>query len=86
MLKKDFNTRLCFISRQRYKKENLLRFVKKDNQVLLDINNNLLGRGFYVYPSQANYQKMIKSKVVARILKTEITDEQYENWKTYFNL
>ena len=86
MFKKDFNTRTCIVSRKKFKKDELLRFVKIGNEIILDEKQNKQGRGFYVYPSKENYDKMLKTRALNRALKMEVPMEQYISLKEYFNL
>ena len=40
--------RMCIVSRDRDLKENLFRFVKQNNEIILDLNQNIQGRGVYI--------------------------------------
>ena len=41
-------TRMCVICRNRNTKDNLLRFVINDNEIVYDFNNKIEARGYYI--------------------------------------
>ena len=45
---KKNNFRRCLITKKVFHKNELYRFVVKDNKMILDKNNSLPGRGYYV--------------------------------------
>lgn len=46
--KKSKNIRTCIVCKYKYEKKELLRFVREDNIVKVDVAHNLPGRGFYI--------------------------------------
>lgn len=59
--------RTCLITRQEYPREYLVRFVvDPQGEVVEDWSGVLPGRGFYIFPSPANLEAMLKRPAVLR--------------------
>ncbi|EGV00515.1 hypothetical protein MCSF7_03153 [Mycoplasmopsis columbina SF7] len=71
--------RKCFISNEFYSTQELLRFNynKKTNEIVLDLNNELKGRGAYFYPTQTNWNLIVKNKGLNRAFRTNVSRETY---------
>lgn len=82
--KKVLNQRTCLVSRKKYLKQELLRIVYLDNQVIVDSDYSIKTRGYYFYPSIENYNKLLNTKLLNRIFKTNIPKEVYLTLKKYF--
>ncbi|GAA5414799.1 YlxR family protein [Ureaplasma ceti] len=82
--KRVINQRTCLLTRQKYLKPNLLRIVYLDQQVIVDVDQKLPARGYYVYPSAENYQKLVKTRLLNRIFKTNIDLAVYAKLEQYF--
>lgn len=76
-----FNIRTCIITKNKYSKSELLRFSVNDNKVII---NGKAGKGYYVYPSCKNYDILLKSKLLDKKLKTNISIKEYQSWKQWF--
>ncbi|WP_318033592.1 YlxR family protein [Mycoplasmopsis edwardii] len=73
-------TRKCIVTNQIIEVSNLIRFdyKKQTNEIKIDWNNNLNGRGAYFIPTVDNWQKLKKTKSLNRVFKTNFTFEKYE--------
>ncbi|MEA4115229.1 YlxR family protein [Mycoplasma sp. 744] len=78
--RKTLTKRKCFITNQIYPVNLLIRidYKKTTNQIQLDLNNNLKGRGAYFYPTKENWEKILKFKGLNRIFRTNVTRDTYE--------
>ena len=73
--------RMCVVSRDRDLKENLFRLVKQNNEITLDLNQNIQGRGVYIKKDLKVIELAQKRKMLNKALKTEISDEFYDSLK-----
>lgn len=64
MKNKNFNHRKCVFSRQKLLKTQLLRIVKFNDKIVLDLNYTIKGRGLYFICSQENVKNLENSKIV----------------------
>jgi predicted RNA-binding protein YlxR (DUF448 family) len=68
----ELNPRTCIVSRDRFDKEDLIRFVAgPDGQVVADLKENLPGRGVWVEARKEVVKRAIEKQLFARALKTE---------------
>ncbi len=66
MLPKPVVSRRDIVSRESYPKEELFRLVKSDKGVILDIDQNLNGRGIYVKKDIETLKKLREKKAYQR--------------------
>ncbi|MFC1887517.1 YlxR family protein [Candidatus Cloacimonadota bacterium] len=57
-----FPERTCVICREKTGKEQLLRFVIMDNEIIIDINMKISARGYYVCDRNSCIEKLDKWK------------------------
>ncbi len=76
--KKHIPQRTCVACREVNEKRSLLRIVKTPNGVQLDKTGRLPGRGAYLHDSKECWEKALKKGILARSLKTEISDADME--------
>lgn len=84
MLSKKQPTRTCIACRAQNDKKNLLRIVKNDNEIKLDISGKLNGRGAYICNSLECVEKCIKTKALNRTFQTNVSPEVYSKLKEDF--
>lgn len=48
MKKKNYNYRTCLITNKKFLKNNLIRICKIDNKLVVDDQQKMLGRGYYL--------------------------------------
>ncbi len=77
-MKKNINFRTCIISRKKEHKDNLIRFVITNNQLEIDLNNQLPGRGFYVSKNKEIINKAINDKILEKKLKINVSKDVYD--------
>ena len=77
-MNKKIPMRSCVVTKEKLPKSELLRIVKTpEGNVLADISGKLNGRGAYIKRDITVLEKAKKSKVLERVLETEISDEVY---------
>lgn len=79
------NTRMCIACKGRDIKENLTRLVKFRDDVYIDMEKELSGRGVYVHNNIECVEKMCKSKSLDRALKMKVSDKSYKYLKGQIN-
>lgn len=79
MKNKKIPMRSCIVTREKLPKRELLRVVKSPTgEVLVDTTGKINGRGAYIKKDIEVLEKAKKSKILERILETEISDSVYE--------
>ena len=63
MKKSNFNVRRCAFTKIRYPKEELFRFTVLNDEIVYDQNQNLEGRGLYIYKSEKNLNLLRKTNI-----------------------
>ena len=81
MIKKPM--RMCIACRERKPKDQLLRFVSHDHQIVLDNQKQLDGRGFYLCNKIECVDLMKKKKILNKVLSRMVTEQEYEAMKEY---
>ncbi len=74
-MKNSAFTRQCIVCRQRKNKNDLIRFVKQNNIIVVDYLNNANGRGCYVCKSEECVEKLEQKNLLNRAFKTNISNE-----------
>ncbi len=70
--------RTCFVTRNKFPKGSLLRIAKnQNNEVLIDINQNLNGRGYYISKDKDVINKIIKHRILDKIMHQKLNDDIY---------
>ena len=78
-MQKKIPQRQCMGCRERKAKRELIRVVRgTDGTVSLDFGGKLNGRGAYICPDKACFQKARKGKRLERALDTAIPDSVYD--------
>ncbi len=77
-------TRTCIACRKQNDKRNLLRIVKSDEYIKLDLTGKLNGRGAYICNDIACIEKCIKSKALNRAFSCNIDSQVYDELKEDF--
>ncbi len=71
--------RTCMGCNQKKDKNELIRIVKnKNNEISIDKTGKQDGRGAYICNSEDCLEKLIKSKRLNKVFKTEISEEIYD--------
>ena len=86
MKNKKIPMRSCVVTREKLPKIELLRIVRTpDGIVLADISGKLNGKGAYIKKDISVLEKARKSKILEKVLETEISDSVYESIKEIIN-
>ena len=70
--------RMCAGCRGRFHQNDLIRICKTEDGIFVDKNVKLGGRGAYICPDKACFQKARKGKRLERALETAIPDSVYD--------
>ena len=77
-MKNSKEIRTCIGCRNKFHKDKLIRIVKtNNNDILVDFDNRLEGRGAYICKDMKCFENVIKTKKLGRALKTNISDKKY---------
>lgn len=78
--------RTCVVTKEKLEKKDLIRVVKnKDNEVFVDQTGKANGRGAYIKRNIEVLNKAKMSKVLDRVLETNVNDEIYEELSNIIN-
>ncbi|KAA3662254.1 MAG: YlxR family protein, partial [Chloroflexi bacterium] len=73
---KHIPQRLCIACRQKRDKRQLTRLVRTENGVIVDPTGKQNGRGAYVCDQPQCWDKIVKSRLLDKALKTEISADE----------
>ena len=86
MKNKKIPMRSCVVTREKLPKIELLRILRTpDGIVLADVSGKLNGKGAYIKKDISVLEKARKSKILEKVLETEISDSVYESIKEIIN-
>ena len=78
-MNKKIPMRSCIVTKERLPKGELLRIVKTpEGNVMADISGKLNGRGAYIKKDISVLDKAKKTKILDRLLETDIDDKVYD--------
>ena len=83
--KKHIPQRNCVACREVNEKRSLIRIVRTPDGVAIDMTGRMPGRGAYIHDSKECWEKALKRGVLARNLKTEISQEDMETLQAYMD-
>lgn len=78
MAMKKIPMRTCVVSREKMPKRELLRIVKFDGVISVDLTGKQNGKGCYIKKDREVLNKAKKTDVLSRVLEAEIPDEIYD--------
>ncbi|MDD4705622.1 MAG: YlxR family protein [Bacilli bacterium] len=76
---KKIPLRMCVVTKEKLPKKDLIRIVKYNNEVFVDINGKQNGKGCYLKKDIEVINKAKKTKILDKILETNINEEIYKN-------
>ena len=80
MKQKKVPMRMCLACRESKPKGELIRVVKnKEGEIFLDKTGKANGRGAYLCPNRACFDKAIKSRAIQRALEVELNEATIRN-------
>ena len=77
-MEKKIPMRTCIACRTNKPKKELMRVVKFNDEIKLDLTGKLNGRGAYVCADKACVEKLKKQKLLNRAFSLEVSDEVYD--------
>jgi predicted RNA-binding protein YlxR (DUF448 family) len=78
MEKKKIPMRTCIACRQSKPKKELIRVVKFEDEIFLDLTGKANGRGAYVCNDIECINKLKKNKLINRAFSCQVSDETYQ--------
>lgn len=85
MKPKKIPMRMCVVTREKYPKKELIRVVRTENGVIVDPTGKQNGHGAYLKKDLAVFEKAQKTKVLNKVLETEVPDSVFEQLKETLN-
>ncbi|MBQ7712461.1 MAG: YlxR family protein [Clostridia bacterium] len=77
--------RMCVACRRLFDKRDLLRVVRSpEGEVFFDPSGKAAGRGAYLCKDPECLKKAVKTKVLNKLFKAEISDEAYQKLREYY--
>ena len=70
--------RTCLISKEKLLKSELIRLARVNNEVYLDLNQSLGGRGVYIKKDIKVIELAIRKDALAKALKAKVKEEIYQ--------
>ena len=83
--KKHIPQRTCVACREVNEKRSLIRIVRTPEGVAIDTTGRMPGRGAYIHDSKECWEKALKRGMLARSLKTEISQEDMETLQAHMD-
>lgn len=78
---KKIPMRTCVVTKERLPKKELLRIVKTESGVVVDETGKVNGHGVYIKKDLDVLDKCKKTKILDKLLETEITSNIYDEIK-----
>ena len=82
---KKIPMRMCVVTHEKLPKKELLRIVKTEDGIIVDEIGKVNGHGCYIKKSIETLELAKKSKVLNKVLETELTEEVYKNIEEIIN-
>lgn len=80
MKQRKIPMRTCVVTREKCEKKDLVRVVRTpEGEVEIDLTGKKNGRGAYLKIAGEVFEKAKKTKVLERVLETEISEDLYES-------
>lgn len=77
--------RMCIVCREMKPKNELIRIVKNDTEIVVNAGNKVNGRGFYVCKSEECVTQCCKKKSINKALSCNVDDSVYNSLKESVN-
>ena len=82
---KKIPMRMCVVTKEKLPKKDLLRIVKTEEGIVVDETGKVNGHGCYIKKSIETLELAKKTKVLNKVLETEISEEVYSNIEEVIN-
>ncbi len=73
--------RMCVVTKEKFPKKELIRVVKTVDGVIVDETGKVNGHGAYLKKDQEVFTKAYKSKILDKVLETEVPEEVFDDLK-----
>jgi predicted RNA-binding protein YlxR (DUF448 family) len=77
--KKKIPMRMCVVTHERFEKKDLIRIVKTDNGIVVDLTGKLNGRGYYLKKDKDVINKAQKNKILDNLFGEQVNDKVYND-------
>ncbi len=71
--------RMCVVTKEKLPKRELIRVVKTPEGIIVDPSGKMNGRGAYLKKDLAVFNQAQKTKVLNKVLETEVPDTVFED-------
>ncbi len=85
MKQRKIPMRMCVVTREKLPKAELIRIVKTEDGVVVDPTGKKNGRGAYLKKDLEVFEKAKKTKVLNKILETDVNETLFEDLKQTLN-
>ncbi len=85
MKQRKIPMRMCVVTKEKLPKVELIRVVRTNNGVVVDVTGKVNGHGAYLKKDLAVFEKAQKSQVLNKVLETTVPDEVFEELKKIVN-
>lgn len=68
---------MCIACRQLYEKRSMLRIVRSDNKIFLDLTSKASGRGAYICDNPDCIKKLKKQRILNKVFSCPVDEEIY---------
>ena len=75
---KKIPMRTCVVSREKLPKNELIRVVKTDDGVIVDLTGKVNGHGVYLKKDAEVFEKAKKTKILNKLLETTVEESVFE--------
>lgn len=82
---KKIPMRMCIVSREKLPKQELLRIVKSEDEIIVDPTGKLNGKGCYLKRDKEVIEKARSTKALNRIFECEVNEEIYDDILKYID-
>ena len=83
---KKIPMRSCIVTKEKLPKQELIRIVRTPNQeVIVDLTGKANGRGAYLKKDLVVFEKAQKTKILNKVLETEVPETVFEQLKETLN-
>ena len=72
----NINVRMCMGCKERKSKQEFLRIIKVEDNLLVDLSQKQNTRGYYLCPNKNCYNKALKNKSFNKILKKNVIENE----------
>ena len=76
---KKIPMRTCVVSREKLPKSELIRVVKTDDGVIVDLTGKVNGHGVYLKRDSEVFDKAEKTKILNKLLETTVEESVFED-------